>query len=134
MIRKQLLFLLLLALCAVPATAAGGETFDWDPETGYYTGYWFSRDNEFIDVHGLFYSLMLPLTAVFGGWTFFIMWASFCMAFYLYTQDSTMPFVVGVLGGAMMAFLMGEDAAVVMLLTMAFAGGGVLAKVLLGRL
>jgi len=134
MIRKQLLFLLLLALCAVPVTAAGGETFDWDPETGYYTGYWFSRDNEFIDVHGLFYSLMLPLTAVFGGWTFFIMWASFCMAFYLYTQDSTMPFVVGVLGGAMMAFLMGEDAAVVMLLTMAFAGGGVLAKVLLGRL
>jgi hypothetical protein len=134
MIRKQLLFLLLLALCAVPVTAAGGETFDWDPETGYYTGYWFSRDNEFIDVHGLFYSLMLPLTAVFGGWIFFIMWASFCMAFYLYTQDSTMPFVVGVLGGAMMAFLMGEDAAVVMLLTMAFAGGGVLAKVLLGRL
>jgi hypothetical protein len=121
---------LLLCLCATPAAA---ESFSWDPETGYYTGYWFSRDNEFIDVHGLFYSLMLPLTAVFGGWAFFIMWASFCMAFYLYTQDSTMPFVVGVLGGAMMAFLMGEDAAVVMLLTMAFAGGGILAKVLLGR-
>jgi len=134
MIRKQLLFLLLLALCAVPVTAAGGETFDWDPETGYYTGYWFSRDNDFIDVHGLFYSLMLPLTAIFGSWLWVVMWGSFCMALYLYTQDSTLPFVIGVLTGSMMAFLMGEDGVVVLLLTMAFCGGGILTKVLLGRL
>jgi len=41
--------------------------------------------------------------------------------------------VVGVLGGAMMAFLMGADAVVVVSLTMAFAGAGILTKVLLGR-
>ncbi len=76
---------------------------------------------------------MLPLTQIFGSWVFLIIWGTLCMGFYLYTQDTTMPFIVGVLGGSMMAFLMGEDALVVMLLTMAFAGGGILAKVLLGR-
>ena len=110
-----------------------GSAFRWDPETGYYTSYWFSRDSGFIDVHGLFFSLMLPLTQIFGSWVFLIIWGTLCMGFYLYTQDTTMPFIVGVLGGSMMAFLMGEDALVVMLLTMAFAGGGILAKVLLGR-
>lgn len=106
----------------------------WDPETGFYTGYWFSRDNDFIDIHGLFHSLLLPLTMIFGSWTFLIIWGTFCMGLYLYTQDTTLPFVVGVLTGSMMAFLMGEDAIVVMLLTMAFCGGGILAKVLLGRI
>lgn len=129
---RVLPILILLLLCVVPVTA-NSTTWSWDPETGYYTGYWFSRDNDFIDVHGLFYSLMLPLTGVFGGWVYLMMWGSFCMALYLWTQDTTLPFVVGVLTGSMVAFLMGEDVAIVMLLTMAFAGGGILTKVLLGR-
>ncbi|MFA5407574.1 MAG: hypothetical protein WC343_02260 [Bacilli bacterium] len=128
---RVLPILILLFLCVVPASA--NTTWSWDPETGYYTGYWFSRDNDFIDVHGLFYSLMLPLTGVFGGWVYLMMWGTFCMALYLWTQDTTLPFVVGVLTGSMVAFLMGEDVAVVMLMTMAFAGWGILAKVLLGR-
>ena len=131
MASRLLILLALLVLCVVPASA--NTTWTWDPETGYYTGYWFSRDNDFIDVHGLFYSLMLPLTGVFGGWVYLMMWGTFCMALYLWTQDTTLPFVVGVLTGSMVAFLMGEDVAIVMLLTMAFAGGGILAKVLLGR-
>lgn len=110
-----------------------GSAFKWDPETGYYTSYWFNREGSFIDVHGLFFALMLPLTQIFGSWVFLIIWGTLCMGLYLYTQDTTMPFIVGILGGSMMAFLMGEDALVVMLLTMAFAGGGILAKVLLGR-
>ena len=110
-----------------------GAAFRWDPETGYYTSYWFNREGSFIDVHGLFFALMLPLTQIFGSWVFLIIWGTLCMGLYLYTQDTTMPFIVGILGGSMMAFLMGEDALVVMLLTMAFAGGGILAKVLLGR-
>jgi hypothetical protein len=125
--------LIILALCLLAAPVAAVDTFSWSPETGYYTGYWFDTDKDFIDVNGLFYSLMLPLTQTFGAWTFFIIWASFCMAFYLYTQDTTMPFVIGIISGAMMAFLMGEDAVPIMLLTMAFAGGGILAKILLGR-
>jgi PKD repeat protein len=116
-----------------PTPTLNGSAFKWDPETGYYTGYWFNREGSFIDVHGLFFSLLLPLTQIFGSWVFLIIWGTLCMGFYLYTQDTTMPFIVGVLGGSMMAFLMGEDALVVMLLTMAFAGGGILAKVLLGR-
>lgn len=125
--------LIILTLCLLAAPVAAADTFSWSPETGYYTGYWFDTDKDFINVNGLFYSLMLPLTQIFGAWTFFIIWASFCMAFYLYTQDTTMPFVIGIISGAMMSFLMGEDAIPIMLLTMAFAGGGVLAKVLLGR-
>jgi PKD repeat protein len=116
-----------------PTPTFNGSAFRWDPETGYYTSYWFNREGSFIDVHGLFFALMLPLTQIFGSWVFLIIWGTLCMGLYLYTQDTTMPFIVGILGGAMMAFLMGEDALVVMLLTMAFAGGGILAKVLLGR-
>lgn len=134
--RRLLLGLLILCLCVMPV-AANTTTpvlnFSWDPETGYYTGYWFNRDYNFIDIHGLFYSLMLPLTAVFGTWVYLVIWGTLCMGLYLYTQDTTLPFVVGILAGAMLSLWMGEEGTTVMLLTMAFAGGGILAKVLLGR-
>jgi len=64
---------------------------------------------------------------------FLIIWGAIAMAFYIYTQDSTMPFVVGVLSGAILQVLMSADAKIVMVLTMVFLGGGILAKVLLGR-
>lgn len=85
------------------------------------------------ETYGLFFAIMLPLTQIFGSWVFLIIWGLLCMGLYLYTQDTTMPFIIGILGGSMMAFLMGEDGLVVMLLLLAFAGGGILAKVLLGR-
>ena len=109
-------------------------TIRWDPEHGYYTRWWFiPSETGFINVYGFFYSLTLPVTALIGDLFFFIIWATICMGLYLYTQGTELPFVVGVLSGALMAGLMGEDALLVMTLTMVFAGGGILTKALLGR-
>ena len=111
----------------------GSSTLSWDPAHGYYTRWWFQPENDFINPYGLFHSLLLPLTATLGSYVFLIIWGAIAMAFYIYTQDSTMPFVVGVLSGAILQVLMSADAKIVMVLTMVFLGGGILAKVLLGR-
>ena len=109
-------------------------TLQWSPETGYYTGYWFNRDAGFINVEGLFSAILLPFTALIGQWFFMIVWGTLVMGIYLHSQDTTLPFVVGILLGAVISLSAGADGVTVMYLTMAFAGGGVLAKVLLGRL
>ncbi len=111
-----------------------GSAFKWSPETGYYTGYWFNRDAGFINVEGLFSAILLPFTALIGQWFFMIVWGTLVMGMYLHSQDTTLPFVVGILLGAVISLSAGADGVTVMYLTMAFAGGGVLAKVLLGRL
>ena len=47
------------------------------------------------------------------------------MGIYLHSQDTTLPFVVGILLlGAVISLSAGADGATVMYLTMAFAGGG----------
>lgn len=111
----------------------GSSTLSWDPAHGYYTRWWFDPSSDFINPYGFFYSLLLPLTATLGSYVFLIIWGAIAMAFYIYTQDSTMPFVVGVLSGAILQALMSADAKIVMVLTMVFLGGGILTKVLLGR-
>ena len=109
-------------------------TLQWSPDTGYYTGYWFNRDADFINVEGLFSAILLPFTALIGQWFFMILWGTLVMGMYLHSQDTTLPFVIGILLGAVISMSAGADGVTVMYLTMAFAGGGVLAKVLLGRL
>lgn len=110
------------------------STIQWSPETGYYTSYWFNRDADFINVEGLFSAILLPFTALIGQWFFMIVWGTLVMGIYLHSQDTTLPFVIGILLGAVISLSAGADGVTVMYLTMAFAGGGVLAKVLLGRL
>ncbi len=110
-------------------------SFAWDPETGYYTSYWLDLSADFIDIHGLIHSLLLPLTQVMGAYTYLIFWCTFITGLYLYTQETTMPFVAGVLTGALLAaaFVDNPEIVMIMTITMAFAGGGILAKALLGR-
>ncbi|NLZ31394.1 MAG: PKD domain-containing protein [Methanomicrobiales archaeon] len=117
----------------IPTTPISTNT-SWSPETGYYTSQWFNRGADFINVEGLFASLLLPFTALIGQWFFMIVWGTIVMGIYLHSQDTTLPFVIGILLGAVISLSAGADGVTVMYLTMAFAGGGVLAKVLLGRL
>lgn len=110
-------------------------SFSYHPETGYYTSYWLDLSADFIDVHGLIHSLLMPLTQVLGAYTYLIFWCTFVTGLYLYTQESTMPFVAGVLAGSIMSIVLADNPEIIMIMmiTMAFAGGGVLAKALLGR-
>ena len=116
----------------IPTTPTA-TNISWSPETGYYTSQWFNRGADFINVEGLFASLLLPFTALIGQWFFMIVWGTIVMGIYLHTQDTTLPFVIGILLGAVMSLSAGADSTVIMYITMAFAGGGVLAKLLLGR-
>jgi len=127
--RRVLIILLLLT-----SLVGGVVAFEWLPETGVYTGDWFNRDSDFINVEGLFSSILRPFTNLIGEWFFMIVWGTLVMGIYLHSQDTTLPFVIGILLGAVISLSVGADGVTVMYLTMAFAGGGVLAKVLLGRL
>jgi len=119
---------------------AGNETvflpqsFHWNPETGYYTRWWFNTSRTFFDPYGFFYGTLLPIATTFTwGWMFFIMWGAIVTGFYLETQETTMPFVIAVLGGAVMSYLMGSDQIIIMIFVVVFLGAGILTKTLLGR-
>ena len=127
---RRVMMIALLLTCLV----SGAVAFEWLPETGVYTGDWFNRNSDFINVEGLFSSILRPFTNLIGEWFFMIVWGTIVMGIYLHSQDTTLPFVIGILLGAVISLSAGADGVTVMYLTMAFAGGGVLAKVLLGRL
>ena len=110
------------------------QSFNWNPETGYFTRYWFNTSRTFLDPYGLFYGTLLPIATTFSwGWMFFIMWGAVVTGFYLETQNSTMPFVIAVLGGSVMSYLMGAEQIIIMVFVVVFLGGGILTKTLLGR-
>lgn len=138
--RGCLIFILLMLLTAVFGIAPVGATsvpvnltLNWSPENGLYTRWWFDPESDFIDVYGFFYGIFLPITSIIGNLFYFVIWSVIVMGLYLYTQGTEIPFVVGVLSGALMSTAMGGDALMVITLTMAFCAGGILTKVLLGR-
>jgi hypothetical protein len=112
-------------------TAVG---FQWSPETGYYTRWWFNTSVDFFDVYGLFYSMWLPVaTQISWGWLFFLIWGTMTTGFYLWAQESTLPFVIAVLGGSALSYAMGADQIFLMVLVVVFLGAGILTKAVLGR-
>lgn len=147
-----ILFIGILSLMVAPARAldpvenltvhgvAGNQTlfnatnFNWNPETGYYTRWWFNTSRDFFDVFGFFYGTYLPLGALISwGWLAFSLWGAIVTAYYIETQNATMPFVIGIFAGSVFSYMMGVDQIMLMVIAMVFLGGGVLAKVLLGR-
>jgi hypothetical protein len=115
-------------------TVFNPQSIVWSPETGYYTRWWFNDTLPFFDVYGLFYSLFLPMAGQIGwGWMFFVMWGTITTGFYLYTQESTMPFVIGILFGALVSYSMGMEQIFVMIVVMGFLGAGIITKAVLGH-
>ena len=130
----RLLLLLLVGsiLCSI-AVAADDFTVDYDPRTGEYTHYWFDPTAPPNPVN-MVYSFLLPIYAVLGPMMYFIMWGGFVTATWLYTQDITMPLVIGTLSGAIMTEAMDlPESQIMMVLVMCFALGGLLVKVVFGR-
>ena len=115
-------------------TNFSARSFEWGPETGLYTRWWFNTSKDLFDPFGFFYSLFLPIADMTGwGWMFFIMWGGIVTAYYLYSEESTLPFVIGILSGGVLSYAMGAEQIFAMTIVMVFLGGGVLAKLLLGR-
>jgi hypothetical protein len=112
-------------------TAVG---FQWSPETGYYTRWWFNTSSDFFDVYGLFYSIWLPVaTQMSWGWMFFTIWGTLVTGFYLWSQESTLPFVIAILGGSALSYAMGADQIILMIIVCALLAAGILTKAALGR-
>lgn len=139
MLRRVSLIGLLVVMCISTVTAANpiNDAFNdinYAPDAGYYTGRWFGAgEDTFVSVQGLFGSILEPFVELLGSWTFVIIWGTLIMGIYLHTRESTLPFVVGILSGSLLAYLMGESGITIMYLTLGFAGAGILAKALLGK-
>lgn len=120
---------------AANSTAFNATNFQWNPETGLYTRWWFNTSRVFFDPFGFFYGTFLPLAGLMGGWGWlgFTIWGAISTAFYLETQNSTMPFVIMVISGSVLSYIMGTEQILLLILVVAFTGGGILAKVILGR-
>jgi len=130
---KFLILILLGLLLVAPVLSMDDMTVNYDPKTGVYTHYWFDPTGPPNPIN-MIYSFFLPILNVIGPWMYFILWAAFAMAAWLYTQDITMPTVIGTITGAVMSSLMSmPEAQMMMILTMVFASGGLIAKVLLAR-
>ena len=115
-------------------TVFNATSFSWNPETGYYTRWWFNTSRVMFDPFAFFYADLLPIANLMTwGWMFFIMWGAVVTGFYIETQETTMPFVIAVLGGAVFSYAVGVDQLIIMVFVVVFMGGGILAKAILGR-
>ena len=122
----------LLLLCS--HVSAIDYSISYNPETGTYTQYWFDPTAP-PSLWAMIFSFLLPYTNIFGPSVYFVLWAAPIVALWLYTQDITMPWVVGTLTGTLLANAMATmpEGLYMMILVIGFAGGGILAKALLGR-
>ena len=90
-IPKSCMIILLIALLALPAPAAADGLLNltmpdppnisinitpWDPESSYYTRYWFDWNDGVgtFQPYGFLQSIVRPLTDIFGYWIFCILW------------------------------------------------------------
>ena len=132
-VRNGCLLLLLLPVIVVPVMAVD-YTVNYNPETGVFTKYWFDPTAS-PNPYYMIYSFLLPFTNLLGPSVYFLFWAAPIVGIYIYTQDITMPWVVGVLTGALLSNALAglPEGLMMMILTMAFAAGGILAKVMFGK-
>ena len=133
-LKRDILIVALLLMVMTPHVAAVDYTINYNPETGTYTKYWFDTSGP-PNPYNMIYGFMLPFTLLLGPSVYFLFWAAPIVGIYIYTQDITMPLVVGVLTGALLSNALAglPEGLLIMILTMAFAAGGILAKVMFGR-
>ncbi len=88
-LKLLLISALLLTLIFIPSTAAADGLLNitapdppqininitpWDPETSYFTRYWFNYETGDFQPYGFLQSITLPFTDIFGYWFFCILW------------------------------------------------------------
>lgn len=109
------------------------HSIQWSIETGFYTRWWANFSRPFPDPFGFFYSLYLPVALKLSwGWMAFTMWGAMVTVFYLQTMDTTMPFVIAILAGGVLSYVMNTEQVIILVLAVCFLGAGPLIKFLLG--
>ena len=116
-----------------PTALADDFEISYDLASGTFTHYWADFSNP-PNAVAMVYSFFLPYVNLLGPSVYFVIWGGIVAGAYFYTQDVTMPLIVGTLVGAIMASLMTTPEAQIMMgLVISFAIGGVLVKVILGK-
>jgi PKD repeat protein len=113
-----------------------GYGLNWDPELGIWTKDWWDSSASIPDPASLWGGITAPLTALIGSLLYVWIWLVLVAGAWLYTGETTTPYVIGLLSGSALAGtaqLVGQDGGIMMMIVMGFAGAGVLAKVIAGR-
>lgn len=115
-----ILFLLLtgIALIAPPAAAASTSltppdiTFPqlnispWDPESGYYTRYWFDYEEGTWQPYAFLQSIMMPFTDLLGYWVFVILWGVYLFGVWNRERSIELTLVIMLISGTMWGLLL----------------------------
>jgi len=136
-LRIEFIFLALL-LMQMPIMGAAAvnlnETISIpDFNTGTYTRYWYSPDNEVFDGFGFGYSLIAPMLKLLGPWFFVILWSAMIYRSYEKTGQVTMPIVLGLLTSTVWGVVIPQEAAMVWSTMFGIAIAALVAKYMLDR-
>ena len=108
----------------------------WDVTQGLWTKDWIDLSATIPDPVSVWGGITGPLTALIGSLLYVWIWILIVAGAWLYTGETTTPYVVGLISGSALAGtaeLIGQDGAILMMMVIGFAGAGVLARVLAGR-
>ena len=114
----------------------GSGGLSWDPELGIWTKDWFDTSASIPDPFSLWSGITAPIVAILGSLFYVWIWLVLVAGSWLYTGETTTPYVIGLISGSALAGtaqLVGQDGGIMMMIVMGFAGAGVLAKVIAGR-
>ena len=135
MIGRRTLFRIVATLPFLVPLVSAVDDFEipYDVAVGTFTHFWadFSLPpNPFAMV----YSFFQPFVLLLGPSVYFVIWGGIVAGAWLYTQDITTPLVIGTLSGAILAAaITTPENQIMMGLVIAFAIGGVIAKIVLGK-
>ena len=104
-----------------------------DYNYGTFTQYWYHPDAEVFDGFGFAYSMIAPLTTVWGAWFFVVIWSAIIYRSYEKTGNITMPIVLGILTSTIWGVLIPQEAAMVWTTMLGIGIAALIAKYMLDR-
>lgn len=114
-------FLILVAISLLVHPAAADNSFNltpptftspninitpWDPETGYYTRYWFNYETGEWQPYAFLQSIMMPFTDLMGYWIFVILWAVYLFGVWNRERSTELTIVIMFITGPLWGLLL----------------------------
>lgn len=91
----------------------------WDPETSYYTRYWFDYQTGQFQPYAFLQSITLPFTDIFGYWFFCILWFIYLWGVWARERAIELTVVMMILTGSLWGLLLPPESYLYGLICMA---------------
>lgn len=78
----------------------------WDPETGYFTRYWFDYETGAFQPYAFLQSIMMPFTDIMGYWIFIILWGVYLFGIWNRERSIELTMVMMLIGGPLWGLLL----------------------------